>query len=107
MIELIHPPCPPCRGEKKDLLRIYLLIFFILFNIPSLSFSQDSLNVKTDKDNCDVSLFRSINNYRTPFLNSFLNITDRSMLPAAIIVPSTLMLYGRLDKKTYEENTGY
>lgn len=85
-----------------------IIIFFIItFGFSSVSYSQDSVKVKTDNDNCDVKLFRSINNYRTPFLNSFLNITDRSMLPVSIAVPAGLLLYGRLNDKTYEENTGY
>lgn len=84
-----------------------IIIFIISFNFSSVSLSQDTVKVKSEKDNCDVKLFRSINNYRTPFLNSFLNITDRSMLPVSIAVPAGLILYGRLNEKTYEENTGY
>ncbi len=61
---------------------------------------------QNDPDNIDVRLFRSINNNRTPFLNSSLTVTDKSVLPAALILPVSMFVYGRAKDKPYEENTG-
>jgi hypothetical protein len=60
-----------------------------------------------DPDNIDIRIFRSINNSQTPFKTKVLNVTDRSMLPVSMLVPSSMLVYGRLRRKTYEENTGY
>jgi len=64
-------------------------------------------NCAPDPDNFDVRLFRRINNSQTPFKTKVLNVTDRSMLPVSLMVPTSMFAYGRLRRKTYEENTGY
>ncbi len=64
-------------------------------------------NCAPDPDNYDTRLFRKINNSQTPFKTKVLNVTDRSMMPVSVLVPTSLFAYGRLRRKTYEENTGY
>jgi membrane-associated phospholipid phosphatase len=83
----------------------------------NLSFSQDSSStsfgyggrlrvLNNDPDNIDIRIFRSVNNKRTDFLDKSLTITDKSVLPAAIILPAGMFIYGRAKEKSYEENTG-
>jgi membrane-associated phospholipid phosphatase len=96
--------------------KIRLLKYFLIFLIAVLQcnsiYSQDSnltfhfIELPNDPNNIDVRLFRSINNNRTPFLNSSLTVTDKSVLPAALILPVSMFVYGRAKDKPYEENTG-
>lgn len=91
----------------------YSIILIVFFNLSYSGFAQDTSSyfnsrlrvVKTDPDNCDVKLFRSINNYRTAFLDKGLTISDYSVLPAAVIIPGGLFWYGRANHKNYDENT--
>lgn len=101
-----------------------LIVIFLILSFYNLSFPQDiktdSLNLRfdsiiyingksnysVDENNPDIKLFRAINNYRTPFLDNFLNITDKSAFPVAIALPVTLFAYGRIKDRTYDENTG-
>lgn len=92
----------------------YFIVLTILIHLSQTGYAQDSpfyTNnrihvVKTDPDNCDVKLFRSINKNRSDFLDKGLTITDYSVLPAAVIAPVSLFWYGRANKKNYDENTG-
>ncbi len=59
-----------------------------------------------DPDDFDVKLFRSINNRRTDMLNKTLKVTDKSVLPAAFVLPAGMIIYGRAADKPFEENTG-
>lgn len=59
-----------------------------------------------DPDNIDIGLFRMINNKRSDFLDKGLTIIDNSVFPAALLLPSALIIYGRGENKPYEENTG-
>lgn len=68
-------------------------------------------NTKTlnqqDPDNFDVSLFRTINNARSPFKDEFLDLFSRSTLPVSILFPVSLFTYSRIKEKTYDENSAY
>ena len=102
--------------------RYLLLIYFII----NLSFSQDTINFKQydslktsaedkhksiinkkDPDNFDVRMFRSINRKRSSFKDAVLPYFDRSAPPLAFIMPMSTLIYGRLSKNHYDENTGY
>jgi membrane-associated phospholipid phosphatase len=92
-----------------------LLFVFLTFGFTNISLSQDTSStnqydgrvrvVNTDPDNPDVKLFRSVNNYRTKFLDNTLPYTDKSVFAAAIILPPAMFIYGRAADKPYEENT--
>ncbi|MCI0449399.1 MAG: phosphatase PAP2 family protein [Chlorobi bacterium] len=104
----------------KYILNITCLIFLVVD-----VFSQDTINFKLfdsvksvrgngiistinpDPDNFDVRLFRTINNSRSPFKDKFFNVFDRSMLPVSLILPASLLIYGRAKEKTYDENSAY
>lgn len=92
----------------------YFIILILFLNLSQFVYTQDTSSYpgsrlrieNTDPDNCEVKLFRSINNYRTGFLETGLTITDYSVLPAAVIIPGGLFWYGRSNYKYYDENTG-
>jgi membrane-associated phospholipid phosphatase len=87
---------------------IQLIIYFISLLTALPIFSQDTslINLKNSSENTDVKIFRCINNNRTDFLDKSLTITDKSVLPAAIILPAAMIIYGRANDKPYEENSG-
>lgn len=62
---------------------------------------------KSDPDNLDVRLFRSINRSRTDFKDRVLPITDRSGPPMGFVLPISAFVYGRASKNYYDENTGF
>jgi membrane-associated phospholipid phosphatase len=92
----------------------YFVVVIVFLQFIQYGYAQDSSSysnsrlriVNTDPDNCDVKLFRSINNNRSDFLEKGLTITDYSVLPAAVIIPGGLFWYGRSNHKNYDENTG-
>jgi len=104
------------------LFRYLLLISFII----TISFSQDTINInqfdslKTssvvnhksviiikDPDNFDVRMFRSINNSRSSLKDAVFPYIDKSAPPMTFLLPMTTLIYGRLSKHNYDENTGY
>ncbi|MGH2574732.1 MAG: phosphatase PAP2 family protein [Ignavibacteria bacterium] len=87
------------------------LLIFVSSSI-SISSAQDSTihlstQLKTDPDNFDVRLFRSINNSRTKFKDAVIPVIDKTMMPVSIILPFGLFIYGRASDNAYEENTGF
>jgi membrane-associated phospholipid phosphatase len=91
----------------------YSIVLIVIFQLFQSGFAQDTSSysnsrmriVKTTSDNCDVKLFRTINNNRSDFLDKGLTVTDYSVLPAAVVIPSGLFWYGRANHKNYDENT--
>ncbi len=86
-----------------------LLVCRIFLFSPEL-FSQkingnvlDSL--QEQESGIDVKIFRGINNYRTSFLESVIPITDKSVLPAALILPLGLGGIARYNNNYYDENS--
>lgn len=73
--------------------------------VDSLIIADSNSLTQSIENNFDIKLFRKINNYRTSFLDGFLNITDKSMLPVSIALPVTLFAYGRWKNRSYDENT--
>src|SRR5205085_9309628 len=49
----------------------------------------------------------TINYNRSAIKNAIIPFFDGSMAPMAVFMPLLMMVYGRLENKTYEENTGY
>ena len=90
-----------------------LFIAVLLFSTYLTSTSGYSQNIKSlnndstrvEESGLDVKLFRTINNYRPGFLETIIPITDKSVLPAAIVVPLGLGGISRLNKNYYDENT--
>ena len=92
-----------------------LLFLFLTLEFTGISLSQDTSSankydgrvrvVNTDPDNPDVKLFRSVNNYRTEFLDNTLPYTDKSVFAAALVLPPAMLIYGRAADKPYDENT--
>jgi membrane-associated phospholipid phosphatase len=92
----------------------HIVTVILLFQFSGTVLSQDSLQiynsririVKSDPDNPDIKLVRTINNSRSGFLDKSLTVTDYSVLPVAVILPASMIAYSRVKKKNYDENTG-
>ncbi len=121
------PPNSLLKEEGKhffSLLRMTMFLF-LFCNCYSVSYSQDTIQfknldvltsaednghkhkIKSDPDNWDVHLFRTINNNRSSFKDAVIPVFDKSVLPMMVLMPVTTYLYGRTYDKTYDENTGY
>lgn len=92
----------------------HFALIALLFLCIQTSYSQSTVYYKSDTagyytepSNIDINIFRSINNYRSGFLDKAVTITDNSMIPAAIIIPGGMFLMGRAFENTYDENTGF
>jgi len=88
----------------KNINRFFLsIIFFSSINIQ-YSYSQDTTNYK-EPSNLDVSIFRAINNSRTNVFDKIVFVTDKSILPVSILIPSILFTVSRINKNYYDENS--
>jgi membrane-associated phospholipid phosphatase len=114
--------------------KIFSAIILLFFILTPKVFGQDSVDVITpdslkvvieetkksdstkiiavtippiDPNSWDFRLFTKINYNRSAFKNFFIPIIDGTMLPMAILMPVSMFGYGRLEEKTYDENTGY
>jgi len=79
------------------------LIIFLIFT--SGLFAQRRDLVKSDPDNLDVKIFRSINNLQCGFLNTVIPVTDKSTVFTSTLVPAGLFAYSRSEKNYYDENS--
>lgn len=68
---------------------------------------KDTSSFKKDPDNFDIRLFRKINNSQTPFKTKVFNTFDNSMVPVALMLPTSLFIYSRVKKNTFDENSAY
>jgi membrane-associated phospholipid phosphatase len=109
---------------KRRFISIKFQLLILFFSI-SVCYSQDTnkinpdsliqgrkINIvfdydKKDPDNFDVKLFRSINNNRSKFKDAVIPIFDRSAPPITLFMPLGMMVYSRLKKNYYDENSGY
>lgn len=58
-------------------------------------------------DNLNIHLFRIINYNRSKFKDAFLPPFTKSVFPMVLLMPINTFTYGRIFKKTFDENTGY
>ena len=73
----------------------------------SSEFNTSGNKLKNDPDNIDVRLFRSINNSHSSFKTKLLYTTDNTALPVTMLSTVSIIGYGRVSRKTYDENSGY
>jgi len=66
-----------------------------------------AFHIEKDPDNFDIRLFRKINNSQTPFKTKVFNTFDNSMVPVALMLPTSLFIYSRVKKNTFDENSAY
>lgn len=79
--------------------RIILFAFLLLSLSPSIVAQQDP-------DNLDVSLFRKINDGRSPFLDDLVRTNNDIVFPLGVTIPVGFVIYGLLSESEYETNTG-
>jgi membrane-associated phospholipid phosphatase len=58
-------------------------------------------------DNFNIHFFRIINYNRSKFKDAILPPFTKSVFPMVLLMPINTFAYGRIYKKTYDENTGY
>ncbi len=73
-------------------------LFLFLISCPN-SYSQSLWN-------SDSTLFRSVNNNRSHFLDGLIPIIDKSVFPIVIAAPVGLFAFGKINKVPYDENSG-
>lgn len=73
-------------------------------NAPVIAILPDP---SLDPNSLDYKLFTAVNYNRSAFQDFVIPFFDNSMVPMAFLMPVSMMAYGRLEDKTYEENTGY
>ncbi|CAN5612871.1 hypothetical protein BH10BAC5_BH10BAC5_02010 [soil metagenome] len=74
-------------------------LILILILVSTNSYSQSLWNT-------DSTLFRSINNNRSHFLDAIIPVVDKSVFPMVAISPVALFTFGRINKVPYDENSG-
>lgn len=84
--------------------KIFLIIFLFIFSSLQAQ-RRDLLPDKSDPDNIDVKIFRTINNSQCGILNTVIPITDKSILFTSILVPATLFGVSRTNDNYYDENS--
>jgi membrane-associated phospholipid phosphatase len=84
--------------------KIFIVIFLFLF---SSLFAQrrDLIPQKPDPDNIDVKIFRAINNSQCEFLNTFIPVSDKSILFTSTLTPTILFGVSRANNYYYDENS--
>lgn len=90
---------PIVHTPLKLSLRIFPLFLFFSLSVPTLS--------QQDPGNLDVSLFRRINNGRSPFLDKFFDINNDIVFPLSVVTPAGFLSYGLLSGNQYETDTGF
>ncbi len=58
-------------------------------------------------DNLNIHYFRIINYNRSKFKDAILPPFTKSVFPMVLLMPLSTFTYGRIFKKTFDENTGY
>jgi membrane-associated phospholipid phosphatase len=86
-----------------------LIIIFVICSFSNI-FSQYRFKTvrdttKYNENNIDVRIFRDFNNIHSSFVNSFVNITNESIVPVLIGVPVGLYVGSRIADNKYGENS--
>lgn len=88
--------------------RISILICLICIS-QQLSYTQDKGGAdtsKTKEGNIDLKLFRVINNGRNGFSDAVIPLTDKSVLPISVLLPTSILSISRINENYYDENSG-
>jgi len=77
-----------------------------LFFLISLLVQPNASLAQGDPSNIDVSLFRTINNNRSPFLDDFVSANNDFVYPLAVSIPIGFVSYGIITGREQERETG-
>lgn len=80
-----------------------LTILFLIFTTSLFAQRRDL--IKSDPDNIDIKLFRSINNLQCGFLSTVIPVTDKSLIFTSTLVPAGIFAISRSNKNFYDENS--
>lgn len=90
---------------------VFAIVFIFFFlSVTCEIFSQHRFKTKRDttkydENSIDVRIFRDFNNIQSSFVNSFVNITNESIVPVLIGVPIGLYAGSRMSDNKYGENS--
>ena len=87
-----------------NLFRIFIICFIFSFSATKDLYSQDTSRYK-EPSNLDVTIFRSFNNSRTATLDNIISVTNKSIMPVAILTPVVLFIVSRINENYYDENS--
>jgi membrane-associated phospholipid phosphatase len=68
---------------------------------------ENFIDYTGETDSWNTHLFRIINYHRNKFKDAILPGFSKSVFPMALLMPLSTFAYGRIYKKSYDENTGY
>ncbi len=77
-----------------------IILVLILLGFTN-SYSQNN----SETENLDVKIFRSINSNRSDFKDKFFSLTDKTVFPAAVVVPLTFYIFSHSNNNMYDENS--
>ena len=83
---------------------IQILLLYSAFFL--FSFSSLPCPGQQDPSNLDVTLFRRINDGRSPFLDKVVNVNNELFYPVGTVAPLGFLSYGILSGSEYETDTG-
>jgi len=87
---------------------VFLILLLICLNSDCIS--QHRFKTKRDvtkysENSLDVKIFRSFNNIESGFVNSFVNITNKSIIPVIVAVPIGMYVTSRINDNHYDESS--
>lgn len=85
------------------------LIFLFAVHISGV-YSQESFRTVRDtskysEKNIDVRIFRAFNKIRSPFLTSFTDVMNESLLPVSAVFPVWIYITSRANSNHYDESS--
>ncbi len=88
----------------------FVLLLFIAIFPATNAFAQYRSSTTRDttrynENNLDIRVFRSVNNIQNKFVNTFINVTNASFVPASIGAPIGLYITSRINKNPYDESS--
>jgi membrane-associated phospholipid phosphatase len=91
-------------------LKKFILIFFLSYSSLFAQHKENSSGQTESEqysfiEKIDISIFREINNNRSPFLDRTVPVIDRTMLPTAIVTPPLMFFLARSSNSNYDENS--
>lgn len=89
----------------RILICLFHLLCFTLTCTGQYRFHTVRDTTKYNENSIDVKVFRAFNNIQSKFVNSFVNITNESIVPVIISVPVGLYIGSRIDNNHYGENS--
>ncbi|HMS64985.1 MAG TPA: phosphatase PAP2 family protein [Ignavibacteria bacterium] len=97
------------RFISKHKIHIAILIFLFAFIISDCPAQRPYRTIhdttKYNEKNIDIKIFRFFNNINSSFVNSLVNVTNRSIIPVSIGTPVIMYAASRINENSYDESS--